>query len=143
MKSISIQVQNEFSVANQDRLISWLEDCVLQLNKQVGEIHIALMSDDDLLKMNQKFLDHDDYTDVITFDYSTETTINCDIAVSTDRVAENSAQERVSVENELARVLIHGILHCVGYVDKTPKYKAIMRDKENDMLKSFHVEQKR
>ncbi|MGB2299881.1 MAG: rRNA maturation RNase YbeY [Flavobacteriaceae bacterium] len=143
MKSISIQVQNEFSVANQDRLISWLEDCVLQLNKQVGEIHIALMSDDDLLQMNQKFLDHDDYTDVITFDYSTETTINCDIAVSTDRVAENSAQERVSVENELARVLIHGILHCVGYVDKTPKYKAIMRDKENDMLKSFHVEQKR
>jgi len=143
VKSISIQVQNEFSVANQDRLISWLEDCVLQLNKQVGEIHIALMSDDDLLKMNQKFLDHDDYTDVITFDYSTETTINCDIAVSTDRVAENSAQERVSVENELARVLIHGILHCVGYVDKTPKDKAIMRDKENDMLKSFHVEQKR
>lgn len=143
MKSISIQVQNEFSVANQDRLISWLEDCVLQLNKQVGEIHIALMSDDDLLQMNQKFLDHDDYTDVITFDYSTETTINCDIAVSTDRVAENSAQERVSVENELARVLIHGILHCVGYVDKTPKDKAIMRDKENDMLKSFHVEQKR
>lgn len=143
MKSISIQVQNEFSVANQDRLISWLEDCVLQLNKQVGEIHIALMSDDDLLQMNQKFLDHDDYTDVITFDYSTETTINCDIAVSTDRVSENSAQERVSVENELARVLIHGILHCVGYVDKTPKDKAIMRDKENDMLKSFHVEQKR
>lgn len=143
MKSISIQVQNEFSVANQDRLISWLEDCVLQLNKQVGEIHIALMSDDDMLQMNQKFLDHDDYTDVITFDYSTETTINCDIAVSTDRVAENSAQERVSVENELARVLIHGILHCVGYVDKTPKDKAIMRDKENDMLKSFHVEQKR
>jgi probable rRNA maturation factor len=143
VKSISIQVQNEFSVANQDRLISWLEDCVLQLNKQVGEIHITLMSDDDLLKMNQKFLDHDDYTDVITFDYSTETTINCDIAVSTDRVAENSAQECVSVENELARVLIHGILHCVGYVDKTPKDKAIMRDKENDMLKSFHVEQKR
>jgi len=143
VKSISIQVQNEFSVTNQDRLISWLGGCVLQLNKQVGEIHIALMSDDDMLQMNQKFLDHDDYTDVITFDYSTETTINCDIAVSTDRVAENSAQERVSVENELARVLIHGILHCVGYVDKTPKDKAIMRDKENDMLKSFHVEQKR
>ena len=101
------------------------------------------MSDDDMLQMNQKFLDHDDYTDVITFDYSTETTINCDIAVSTDRVAENSAQESVSVENELARVLIHGILHCVGYMDKTPKDKAIMRDKENDMLKSFHVEQKR
>ena len=143
MKSISIQVQNEFSVTNQDRLISWLGGCVLQLNKQVGEIHITLMSDDDMLQMNQKFLDHDDYTDVITFDYSTETTINCDIAVSTDRVAENSAQERVSVENELARVLIHGILHCVGYVDKTPKDKAIMRDKENEMLKSFHVEQKR
>ncbi|MGB2245585.1 MAG: rRNA maturation RNase YbeY [Flavobacteriaceae bacterium] len=142
MKSITIQTQNEFSFGNQDRLVSWLENCVLKLHRQVGEIHIALMSDDDLLLINQKYLDHDDYTDVITFDYSTETTINCDIAISTDRVTENATQEGVSLENELGRVMIHGLLHCVGYIDKSPEDKTVMRKKENEMLKSFHVEQK-
>lgn len=142
MKSITIQTQNKFSFADQDQLVSWLEDCVVKLQRQVGEIHIALMSDDDLLLMNQKYLDHDDFTDVITFDYSSETTINCDIAISIDRVTENAIQEGVSLENELARVMIHGLLHCVGYMDKSPEDKTAMREKENEMLKSFHVEQK-
>jgi rRNA maturation RNase YbeY len=79
---------------------------------------------------------------VITFDYSTAKTVNCDIAVSTDRVSENASLECVSLENELARVLIHGILHCVGYSDKTPNDKQVMRKKEDELLKQFHVEHK-
>ena len=142
MKKITLQVQNQFSVLNQDKLLSWLSGCVLLLDRQIGDIHIALMADSDLLQINQKHLDHNDYTDVITFDYSTPQTVNCDIAVSTDRVSENAAHQGVSVENELARVLIHGILHCVGYSDKTPSNKQIMRKKEDEMLKRFHVEQK-
>jgi len=129
-------------VLNQRHLLSWLSDCVLLLNKQIGDIHIALMGDQALLELNQKHLDHNDYTDVITFDYSTAKEVNCDIAVSTDRVSENATYEGVSVENELARVLIHGILHCVGYSDKTPNEKQIMRKKEDEMLKRFHVEHK-
>ena len=129
-------------VLNQRHLLNWLSDCVLLLNKQIGDIHIALMGDQALLELNQKHLDHNDYTDVITFDYSTEKEVNCDIAVSTDRVSENATYEGVSVENELARVLIHGILHCVGYSDKTPNEKQIMRKKEDEMLKRFHVEHK-
>ena len=142
MKKITLQVQNQFSVINQVQLLSWLSDCVLLLDKQIGDIHIALMSDDELLELNKKHLDHNDYTDVITFDYSTAKEVNCDIAVSTDRVSENAAYEGVSVENELARVLIHGILHCVGYSDKTPNDKQIMREIEDEMLKQFHVEHK-
>lgn len=142
MKKITLQAQNQFSVQNEEQLLSWLSDCVLLLDKQIGDIHIALMDDDALLALNQKHLDHDHYTDVITFDYSTAKEVNCDIAVSTDRVLENATLEGVSVENELARVLIHGILHCVGYSDKTPNDKRIMRMKEDEMLKQFHVEQK-
>ena len=142
MKKITLQVQNQFSVLNQEQLLSWMSDCVLLLGKQIGDIHIALMDDDALLELNQKHLDHNDYTDVITFDYSTSKTVNCDIAVSTDRVSENAIHEGVTVENELARVLIHGILHCVGYSDKTDNDKHIMRKKEEEMLKRFHVEHK-
>lgn len=142
MKKITLQAQNQFSVQNEEQLLSWLSDCVLLLDKQIGDIHIALMDDDALLALNQKHLDHDHYTDVITFDYSTAKEVNCDVAVSTDRVLENATLEGVSVENELARVLIHGILHCVGYSDKTPNDKRIMRMKEDEMLKQFHVEQK-
>lgn len=142
MKRITLQVQNQFSVPNQGHLLSWLSDCVLLLDKQIGDIHIILMGDDDLLALNQKHLDHNDYTDVITFDYSTAKAVTCDIAVSTDRVSENATLVGVSVESELARVLIHGILHCVGYSDKTPNDKQIMRTKEDEMLKQFHVEHK-
>ena len=142
MKKITLQAQNQFSVQNEEQLLSWLSDCVLLLDKQIGDIHIALMDDDALLALNQKHLDHDHYTDVITFDYSTAKEVNCDIAVSTDRVLENATLEGVSVENELSRVLIHGILHCVGYSDKTPNDKQIMRMKEDEMLKQFHVELK-
>ena len=142
MKKITLQAQNQFSVQNEEQLLSWLSDCVLLLDKQIGDIHIALMDDDALLALNQKHLDHDHYTDVITFDYSTAKEVNCDIAVSTDRVLENATLEGLSVENELARVLIHGILHCVGYSDKTPNDKQIMRMKEDEMLKQFHVEHK-
>ncbi len=142
MKKITLQVQNQFSVLNQEQLLNWLSDCILLLGKQIGDIHISLMGDDALLELNQKHLDHNDYTDVITFDYSSPKVVNCDIAVSTDRVSENAIHEGVSVENELARVLIHGILHCVGYLDKTQNDKHIMRNKEDEMLKRFHVEHK-
>ena len=142
MKKITLQVQNQFPIQNKQLLLDWLSDCVLLLDKQIGEIHIALMDDEELLALNQKHLNHNYYTDVITFDYSTTNTLNCDVAVSTDRVTENANTEGISIENELARVMIHGILHCVGYSDKTPQDTLIMRQKEDEMLKRFHVEHK-
>ena len=142
MEHITISAQNDFELSNESSFVTWLNRSVKELQMNVGEIHISLMSDEGLLEINKKHLNHDDYTDVITFDYSTQNTIHCDIAVSTDRVSENAHNEGVSIENELARVMIHGILHCVGFNDKTEGDKRIMRSKENDLLKLFHVEQK-
>ena len=142
MEYITISAQNDFELSNEASFVTWLKRCVKLLQMKMGEIHISLMSDEGLLEVNKKHLNHDDYTDVITFDYSTQNTIHCDIAVSTDRVAENALNEGVSIENELARVIIHGVLHCVGFNDKTEDDKRIMRDKENDLIKLFHVEQK-
>ena len=142
MEHITISAQNDFELSNQASFIAWLKRCMNLLQMQMGEIHISLMSDEGLLEINKKHLNHDDYTDVITFDYSTQNTIHCDIAISTDRVSENAHNEGVSIENELARVMIHGILHCVGFNDKTEDDKRIMRSKENELLKLFHVEQK-
>ena len=142
MEHITISAQNDFELSNNASFVTWLKRCVKLLQMNMGEIHISLMSDEALLEINKKHLNHHDYTDVITFDYSTENTIHCDIAVSTDRVSENAHNEGVSIENELARVMIHGILHCVGFNDKTEDDKLIMCDKENELLKLFHVEQK-
>lgn len=142
MEHITISAQNDFELSNQASFIAWLKRCMNLLHMQMGEIHISLMSDEGLLEINKKHLNHDDYTDVITFDYSTQNTIHCDIAISTDRVSENAHNEGVSIENELARVMIHGILHCVGFNDRTEDDKRIMRSKENELLKLFHVEQK-
>mgnify|MGYP001955288638 FL=1 len=142
MEHITISAQNDFELSNEASFVTWLKRCVKLLQMKMGEIHISLMSDEGLLQVNKKYLNHGDYTDVITFDYSTQNTIHCDIAVSTDRVSENAHNEGVSMENELARVMIHGVLHCVGFNDKTEDDKRIMRSKENELLKLFHVEQK-
>ena len=142
MEHITISAQNDFELSNEASFVTWLKLCVKLLQMKMGEIHISLMSDEGLLQVNKKYLNHGDYTDVITFDYSTQNTIHCDIAVSTDRVSENAHNEGVSMENELARVMIHGVLHCVGFNDKTEDDKRIMRSKENELLKLFHVEQK-
>ena len=142
VEHITINAQNDFELSNEASFVTWLKRCVKILQMKMGEIHISLMSDEGLLEVNKKHLNHDNYTDVITFDYSTQNTIHCDIAVSTDRVAENALNEGVSIENELARVIIHGVLHCVGFNDKTEDDKRIMRRKENDLIKLFHVEQK-
>ena len=142
MEHITINAQNDFELSNEASFVTWLKRCVKLLQMKMGEIHISLMSDEGLLQVNKKYLNHGDYTDVITFDYSTQNTIHCDIAVSTDRVSENAHNEGVSMENELARVMIHGVLHCVGFNDKTEDDKRIMRSKENELLKLFHVEQK-
>ena len=87
MEHITISAQNDFELTNETSFVTWLKRSVKELQMNVGEIHISLMSDEGLLEISKKHLNHDDYTDVITFDYSTQNTIHCDIAVSTDRVS--------------------------------------------------------
>lgn len=102
--------------------------------KQMGEIVVILCSDYYLLEMNKQYLNHDYFTDIITFDYVENDIISGDLFISLDRVIENAKEFKTEAKRELYRVIFHGILHLVGYNDKTDEEKAIMKEKENKYL---------
>ncbi|MFM7723985.1 MAG: rRNA maturation RNase YbeY [Bacteroidota bacterium] len=108
--------------------------------KDLADLSIIFCSDDELLSMNQKHLNHDYYTDIITFDYSTDSYISGDLFISVDRVSDNAEIEGVSFMEEIHRVVFHGVLHLLGYNDKEDQDILVMREKENFYLaKLFHV----
>jgi probable rRNA maturation factor len=104
---------------------------------ELGDITIVFCNDDYLLEMNKSYLDHDYYTDIITFDYSEAAVISGDLFISIDRVIENSSAFHVSFNHELSRVIYHGVLHLCGYKDKSDDDIKIMRSKENFYLDKF------
>ena len=112
----------------------WIEETVQNENKQAGEINVIFCSDEHLLKMNVEHLDHDFYTDIITFDYSENKIVSGDLFISKDRVEDNSNQFKEPFEKEIHRVIIHGVLHLLGYNDKTEEEQKQMREKENYYL---------
>jgi rRNA maturation RNase YbeY len=103
----------------------------------VGKINYIFCSDERELAVNREFLGHDYYTDVITFDYSTPSTLNGDIFISLDTVRSNAEMVGTSFENELLRILIHGVLHLTGQGDKTPETKIEMTAKEEKALRKW------
>ena len=117
--------------------ISWLEDVIKTENKKLGEINYILCDDEYLLKVNQDFLDHDYYTDIITFDYVKGKTISGDIFVSLPRISDNAKTLVKDFNSEFHRVLAHGILHLMGYKDKTEEEITVMRQKEDFYLNFF------
>tara|TARA_B110000444_G_C18698189_1_gene527646 strand:+ start:640 stop:981 length:342 start_codon:yes stop_codon:yes gene_type:complete len=110
------------------------------MDKELGEISIVLCSDDYLLEVNKQYLDHDYYTDIITFDYTEGNVVGGDLIISYDRVKENAQLESVLIQHELRRVMVHGVLHLLGLNDKSVKDSKSMRLAENSALKMFHVE---
>jgi len=102
--------------------------------KRTGNISVVLCSDNYLLEMNRKYLEHDYYTDIITFDYVEGDIISGDLFISVDRVKENAAKFETTFLNELVRVIFHGVLHLAGYKDKTTSDEQLMRKKENFYL---------
>ena len=117
--------------------ISWLEDVIKTENKKLGEINYILCDDEYLLKVNQDFLDHNYYTDIITFDYVKGKTISGDIFVSLPRISDNAKNLVKDFNSEFHRVLAHGILHLMGYKDKTEEEITVMRQKEDFYLNAF------
>lgn len=117
--------------------ISWLEDVIKTENKKLGEINYIFCDDEYLLKVNQDFLDHDYYTDIITFDYVKGKTISGDIFVSLPRISDNAKTLVRDFNSEFHRVLAHGILHLMGYKDKTEEEITEMRQKEDFYLNVF------
>ena len=115
----------------------WLEQLILSEQKKPGEINYIFCDDEHLLQVNRNFLQHDYYTDVITFDYVKGKTISADIFVSLPRILENASSLSKAFDSELLRVLAHGILHLCGYKDKTEEEISEMRNKEDYYLSIF------
>ncbi|MDR2286993.1 MAG: rRNA maturation RNase YbeY [Prevotellaceae bacterium] len=108
-------------------------------NRKAGDLCFVFCTDDYLLEINKKHLDHDYYTDVITFDYTTDNAVSGDIFISVERVTENAAEFDVSFNHELSRVMYHGVLHLCGYNDKSDDEKQTMQKKEDFYLKTFSI----
>jgi rRNA maturation RNase YbeY len=125
-----------FQPANGLKIKSWLIKVIEAERKKTGNIHYTFLSDEELLVMNQQYLNHNYFTDIITFPLSaSDDIISGEIFISIDRVADNAKQNSVDFNNELFRVLVHGILHLIGYDDHSDEEKAVMREKENLYLK--------
>ncbi len=134
---MAITFQNNISPQiprNRQKLKRWILDIAGQENKKVGDIHFLLTTDQELLTLNKKYLSHDYFTDIITFDYSDEEIINGDIIISLERVRENALSYEETWNRELKRVVIHGILHLLGHADQTNREKAAMRNAEESAL---------
>ena len=116
------------------RISLWLQEVAAGYNKQIGHLNYIFCNDERILEVNRQFLGHDYYTDIITFDYSCFPVISGDIFISLDTVRSNAGQENVSFDEELHRILVHGLLHLTGQGDKTPDTKAEMTAKENEAL---------
>ena len=137
---ITFNYETDFELANEEAYEKWLSAVIASEEKKEGEINYIFCDDDYLLKINIEYLNHDDLTDIISFDYSVGNELHGDIYISTERVAENAVDFEVSFDDELKRVLAHGLLHYCGYKDKTDADAAIMRDKEEQKMSLFHVE---
>jgi rRNA maturation RNase YbeY len=114
-----------------------LKSLAIKEGKILKDISIVFTDDEYLLEVNKQYLNHDYYTDVITFDYSVFPSVSGDIMISLDRVKDNAESLSVSFEEELFRVIFHGLLHLCGYKDKSPSDEALMRKKENEYLNFF------
>lgn len=119
------------------RCSHWINQTLLNEKSQLGTINIIVTSDELLLKINIEYLNHNYYTDIITFDYSTNDRISGDLYISYDRIAENAKHYENTTIDELKRVIIHGILHLLRYQDHTPAEKELMTQKENFYLTLF------
>jgi rRNA maturation RNase YbeY len=127
----------KFQIPTRKTLVNWILLVAYQEQKVVKDISYIFCDDEYLLHLNKKYLQHNTYTDVITFNYSTSKETTGEIYVSIDRVRENALKFKVPELQELLRVLVHGLLHCFGYSDQTYKSKSVMRRKENNYVKIY------
>jgi rRNA maturation RNase YbeY len=131
---IDFQYINTDKISTKD-ISNWLKDVTTKEGKEIGELVYVFCNDDYLIEKNIQFLKHDTLTDVITFDYCNEGIISGDILISTERVKENALKYEVDFLTELHRVMVHGLLHLLGYKDKSESDTALMKEKENYYLK--------
>lgn len=131
---ISYNYETDFKLEDESVISSWISKAISSESYKLEEINYVFCDDDYLHKLNVEFLSHDTLTDVISFDYSMGKLIQGDVFISVERVTDNAKDFKVSFEEELKRVIIHGVLHYCGYKDKTDADAKLMREKENHYL---------
>ncbi|MEL0455299.1 rRNA maturation RNase YbeY [Flavobacteriaceae bacterium SZ-1-7] len=131
---INFNYETDFKLRNEGQLSAWILNTISSENHKIEEINYVFCDDEYLHKLNVEFLNHDTLTDIISFDYSIGKIIQGDIFISIERVEDNAKDFNVSFEDELHRVIVHGVLHYCGYKDKSDGDARLMRDKENFYL---------
>jgi len=137
---INFNYESEFKLTNEANFSNWISQVITSESYVLGEINYIFCDDEYLHKINLEFLNHDTLTDIITFDNTVSKTIYSDIFISIERVIDNAKDFKVSFEEELKRVVIHGVLHLCGYKDKSKTDAALMRQKEDEKINMFHME---
>lgn len=137
---INYNYEVDFKLSNERKYSDWINRVLDSEGYGLGELAYVFCNDGYLLNLNQKFLDHDTLTDIITFDYCNGKVLSGDVFISVERVKDNAATYDVDFDDELLRVMAHGLLHLMGYGDKTEDEVKQMREKENEKTKLFHVE---
>jgi probable rRNA maturation factor len=138
---ISFNYETDFELQDEAKYQEWLSSVIASEGKKEGEVNYIFCDDEYLLQINIQYLDHDTLTDIISFDYTIGNEISGDIFISVERVGENAVDFNVPFEEELRRVMAHGVLHYCGYKDKSEADEQLMRDKEDEKITMFHVEQ--
>ena len=136
---ISYNYESDFTLGKEEQYSKWLSAVIESEDKNEGEINYIFCDDEYLHKINMEYLQHDDLTDIISFDYCVGNELNGDIFISIERVAENAKEYEVEMETELLRVMAHGILHYCGYKDKSEEDATLMRSKEDEKMKMFAI----
>ena len=131
----AVDVPNAFR--DRTALRKWLHAVARDHGHSIGELNYVLLTDKALLEYNRRYLDHDEFTDVITFDGQTGTGVSGDVLMSYDRIKENATSFGVSAQNELRRVMVHGLLHLLGHADKSKAAKQAMRGLEDKYLGKY------
>lgn len=134
---ISFNYEIDFELQDETAFANWLSKVILSENKTEGDINYIFCNDDYLHKINLEYLEHDNLTDIISFDYSVGNELHGDIFISVERVIENAVDYNVSFDEELKRVMAHGVLHYSGYKDKSESDSEIMRKKEDEKIELF------
>jgi rRNA maturation RNase YbeY len=138
---ISFNYETDFTLDNESIYEDWISRIVDSEGFELGEINYIFCDDEYLHKINVEYLNHDTLTDIISFDYSVGNILQGDIFISTERVVDNAKDFNVVFDEELKRVMSHGVLHYCGYKDKSAADEALMRSKEDEKIAMFHVEQ--
>lgn len=134
MDNFSFVNQTDFETLPEDSIVNWINELCGCYNFKTGPISYLFCDDDYLLMINKQYLNHDTLTDIITFDYTLGKTVSADILISLERVSDNARLFNVEYRQELTRVMAHGLLHCMGFKDKTKAETEQMREAEEKAI---------